>query len=82
MAARLLAVQRAITSVLHRYFRAVDQLNEELLTSAYHPDAIHDHSAFCGSCTHAFVIRAMEKMVTDYEAIRHRLSNVTRLNAT
>ncbi len=40
--------ERAITEVLHRYCRAADRFDLELMRTCYHDDAIDDHGIFCG----------------------------------
>ena len=37
-----------ILDCIHRYCRAVDRFDRELLLSVYHPDAIDDHGMFVG----------------------------------
>ena len=37
-----------ILDVIHRYCRAVDRFDRELLLTCYHPDAIDDHGYFVG----------------------------------
>lgn len=46
---RLLLDRQDILDCIHRYTRGVDRLDEELLRSAYHPDATDDHGTFRGS---------------------------------
>ncbi len=41
--------RQAIVDCLHRYTRGVDRLDEELILSAYHEDAVDYHGAFVGS---------------------------------
>lgn len=73
--AELLDRQR-ITEVLHRYCRAVDRLDHELLLSTYHPDAVDDHGSFVGTAAD-FAVRTVRRMAEAYEATQHRLGNVT-----
>ena len=40
--------RQAIVDCLHRYARGVDRGDEELIRSAYHPDAVEDHGAYIG----------------------------------
>jgi len=49
-AARLqeLLDRQDILDCIHRYCRAVDRFDRELLLSVYHPDAIDDHGTFVG----------------------------------
>ena len=47
-ALRELLDRRAIEECIHRYARGVDRADEELVRSAYHPDAVEDHGAFVG----------------------------------
>jgi ketosteroid isomerase-like protein len=73
--AQLLDRQR-ITEVLHRYCRAVDRLDRDLLLSAYHPDAVDDHGSFTGTAAD-FAARTIGRMAEAYEATQHRLANVS-----
>jgi hypothetical protein len=43
-----LEARNEILDVLHRYCRAVDRTDKELLLELYHPDAIDDHGFFRG----------------------------------
>ena len=47
-ALRRLLDRQAIVDCIHRYARGVDRRDEELLRSAYHPDAVEDHGAYIG----------------------------------
>ena len=51
--ARLLELldKQDIDECLLRYTRGMDRFDKELVLSAYHPDAIDHHGAFCGSPT-------------------------------
>jgi hypothetical protein len=68
--------RQAITDVLHRYCRAVDRLDEELLLSVYHPDGFDDHGSFKGTAP-AFAARTIARMAEAYESTQHLLSNIT-----
>lgn len=46
---RELVDRQEIHDCIVRYCRGVDRLDAELLTSAYHPDAIDDHGLFVGT---------------------------------
>lgn len=67
--------RQRITDVLHRYCRAVDRLDHDLLLSAYHPDAVDDHGSFVGTAGD-FAARTIDRMARAYEATQHRLANV------
>lgn len=45
---RVLQDRQAILDCIHRYCRAVDRFDRELLLSVYHADAIDDHGLFVG----------------------------------
>jgi hypothetical protein len=61
-----------ITDVLHRYCRAVDRRDPDLLRSAYHPDATDDHGVYAGP-----VEGLVEFMLGDgLEMIHHAISNI------
>ena len=53
MQARLLELldKQDIAECLLRYTRGMDRFDKDLVLSAYHPDAIDHHGAFCGSPT-------------------------------
>jgi hypothetical protein len=44
-----LTAQQEIRDVLIRYTRGIDRMDPELVRSCYHPDALDDHGAFCGT---------------------------------
>jgi SnoaL-like domain len=48
VALRRLLDRQAIEDCIHRYARGLDRRDEELLRSAYHPDAVEDHGAYVG----------------------------------
>jgi hypothetical protein len=48
-ALRELLDRQAIMDCLHRYTRGVDRVDEELIRSAFHPDAVDDHGVVVGS---------------------------------
>ena len=47
-ALRELLDRQAIVDCIHRYARGVDRGDEDLVRSAYHPDAVEDHGAYVG----------------------------------
>ena len=47
-ALRELLDRQAIVDCIHRCARGVDRADEELVRSAYHPDAVEDHGMFVG----------------------------------
>lgn len=67
-----LIARQEITDVLHRYCRAVDRRDPDLLRSAYHPDATDDHGVYSGP-----VDGLVEFMLGDgLEMIHHAISNI------
>ena len=40
--------KQALWELVHRYCRAVDRADEEMLRSVYHPDALDEHGAYNG----------------------------------
>lgn len=68
------ASRQQITQLCHRYCRALDRVDEELLRSVFHPDSTHDHDIYKGSssdfCGHAI---ALLKVL---ERTQHHLGNV------
>ncbi len=47
-ALRRLLDRQAIVDCVHRYARGLDRRDEDLLRSAYHPDAVEDHGQYVG----------------------------------
>lgn len=47
-AVRHLLDRQAVVDCVHRYARGLDRADDELLASAYHPDAVEDHGAYVG----------------------------------
>jgi hypothetical protein len=73
-ALRQLLAKQEIYEVLARYCRAVDRLDEELMRSLYHPDAVTDHLGY--ECPAAeFIPRMMEVLRSSYKTSSLRLSN-------
>ena len=72
---RRLLDRQEITDVLHRYCRAIDRTDEELLASVYHLDATDDHGSFSGDANE-FVTRTIRRMRDEYRASQHRISNI------
>ena len=64
--------RQAIVECLHRYSRWLDRHDEELLASAFHPDAIDHHGHFLGP-PHVFVPWANELHATSWAAHTHFL---------
>ena len=48
VALRHLIDRQAIVECVHRYARGIDRADDELVASAYHPDAMEDHGAYIG----------------------------------
>ena len=64
--------RQAITDVLHRYCRAVDRRDPDLLLSAYHGDAVDDHGVYKGPAS-----GLVEFMLNDGRAVvHHQISNI------
>jgi hypothetical protein len=67
-----LIARQEITDVLHRYCRAVDRQDPDLLRSVYHPDATDDHGVYSGP-----VDGLVAFMLNDgLEMIHHAISNI------
>lgn len=65
----------AISQVLHRYTRAADRCDAELLASCYHPDAIDKHGPFAGSAQE-FAEWVIGKQRTTSIITQHALANI------
>jgi len=68
-----LADESAIRIVVYRYARAVDRMDEELLRSCYHPDAIDDHGPYKGSID-GFIDWVMP-VLAGFESTTHFIGN-------
>lgn len=66
----------AIWQCMLRYARGCDRFDRELILSAYHPDAIDDHSKFVGS-PEEFVAWAMKQHTEAHIGHTHNLFNHT-----
>jgi len=73
-ALRMLADKQEIHEVMMRYCRAVDRVDEELLRSVYHPDAIDNHGLFNGKASD-FVPWCIEHLREAYTATQHFVGN-------
>jgi hypothetical protein len=65
-----------IHDALLRYTRGVDRLDEELLRSAYHPDAIDDHGIFRGT-VEEFIAWAFAGHRAGHHGEQHYITNHT-----
>jgi ketosteroid isomerase-like protein len=76
-AARLqeLLDRQDILDCIHRYCRAVDRFDRDLLLSVYHPDAIDDHGMFVGGPTAfadwAFGYHSLYQNLTHHSVTNH-----------
>jgi hypothetical protein len=71
---KLLLDKQQIHEVMMRYCRAVDRVDEELLRSVYHPDAIDNHGLFNGSAAD-FVPWCINQLREAYTATQHFIGN-------
>jgi len=69
-----LAAKDGVRDALLRYCRGVDRLDEELLRTAYHPDAIDDHGVFVGPADE-FIVWILPLLRDNYVSTSHVLSN-------
>src|ERR1035437_9239359 len=69
-----LLVEAEIREVLFRYCRGIDRLDEELVRSCYHPDAIDSHGNFEGDVDE-FVMWAFG-LLRRYSITMHFLGNI------
>lgn len=72
-ALRTLLDKQAITEVLHRYARACDRADEQLLRSCFHPDSVHRHGRFNGTSAD-FCTLAM-KIILGTKLEKHLVTN-------
>jgi ketosteroid isomerase-like protein len=71
---RMLLDKQEIHEVMMRYCRAVDRVDEELLRSVYHPDAIDNHGLFNGKASE-FVPWCINQLRQAYSATQHFIGN-------
>lgn len=72
-ALKTLLDKQAITEVLHRYARACDRADEQLLRSCFHPDSVHRHGRFTGTSAE-FCSFAM-KIILSTKLEKHLVTN-------
>jgi len=65
--------EAAIKNVVLRYARAVDRMDEELLRSCCHPDAVDDHGPYTGS-VEGFIEWVMP-VLAGFESTTHFIGN-------
>lgn len=70
---RQLLDRQAITDCIHRYVRGLDRHDDELIASAYHPDALDHHGDFRGSAAE-FIPWANALHAADWSAHHHHLT--------
>jgi ketosteroid isomerase-like protein len=73
-ALRLVLDKQEIHEVMMRYCRAIDRMDEELLRSVYHPDAIDNHGLFNGPAAE-FIPWCIKQLREAYLATQHVVSN-------
>jgi hypothetical protein len=71
---RMMLDKQEIHEVMMRYCRAVDRMDEELLRSVYHPDAIDNHGLFNGPAAD-FVPWCINQLREAYTATQHVVGN-------
>ncbi|CAN7336945.1 nuclear transport factor 2 family protein [Phenylobacterium sp. LjRoot219] len=70
-----LADREAIRDCLYRYSRGADRCDEEMIRSAYWPDAIDDHMAFSGT-REELIAWMMPIMKGGMDQTQHLIANV------
>lgn len=66
--------RQEILDVVNRYCRGVDRLDEDMVKSAYHADAVDDHSMFVGSADEFWTwVRKMHS--ENHSATQHMIGN-------
>ena len=69
-----LLAKQAIHDVLMRYCRGIDRLDEDLVRSAYHPDAYDDHGTFKGNAWE-FATFVIQTLAAVPQRTRHLICN-------
>jgi ketosteroid isomerase-like protein len=73
-ALRTMLDKQEIHEVMMRYCRAVDRMDEELLRSVYHPDAVDNHGLFNGKASD-FIPWCIKQLGEAYTATQHVVAN-------
>jgi ketosteroid isomerase-like protein len=73
---RELLAREAIRAVIHRYCRAIDRCDAQLLTSCYHEDAVEDHGGFFLGTRDEWVSMVIANLHADYTATTHMATNI------
>lgn len=73
---RRLLDRQAILDCIHRYARGLDRHDDELVASAYHPDALDHHGGFTGR-PDEFIPWANELHLSHWIAHQHFIANHT-----
>lgn len=68
--------REAIREVIHHFARGLDRHDDELVASAYHPDALDHHGDFVGR-PEEFIPWANELHAADWSAHQHHLTTMT-----
>jgi hypothetical protein len=68
--------EREIREVLTSYCRGIDRLDEELLRSVYHPDAVDNHGSTFSGNAHEFAKLIVERLASVSRTF-HMLGNVS-----
>jgi hypothetical protein len=74
VALKVMLDKQQIHDVMMRYCRAVDRVDEELLRSVYHPDAVDNHGLFNGAAAD-FVPWCITQLRQAYTATQHFIGN-------
>jgi hypothetical protein len=69
--------RESIREVIHRYCRAVDRCDADLLTSCYHEDGIEDHGGFFIGPRDEWVRSTMDSVREMCSATTHMVMNIT-----
>lgn len=69
------ADREAIRDCIHRYARGIDRVDEEMLRSAYWPDAIDDHGGLYAGPASEFIDQAMRNMPSAGDTV-HIVTNI------
>lgn len=69
------ADREAIRDCIYRYTRGIDRVDEEMLRSAYWPDAIDEHAGLYSGPSSDFIDQAVQNLPTAGDTV-HSVSNV------
>jgi hypothetical protein len=66
-----------LLELLHRYCRAIDRRDYDLLRTVYHLDGIDDHGGLYSGSAEDFIVKAVPQGLAPYAITTHQIMNAT-----